>query len=192
MDFRSLLGEPIGQSSLQLAELAFAFILSATDRPRARNSPEERRPAHVYACGLLVGFRDARVQIWLHRCPRIWPGGARSVAYRGADRFGHRLHQRRPHFRSQGYRAGPHHGGDGLADRGSGHGLRRRPSDLGHRGHVWPFRRGLRLSLDRAPAAKIPLGSVVAANFLPGRARRPSRGVRMLHPRRVRGQSSGG
>src|SRR5271169_2127049 len=30
MDFRSLVGEPIGQSSLQLAELALAFVLSAS------------------------------------------------------------------------------------------------------------------------------------------------------------------
>jgi ABC-type transport system involved in cytochrome c biogenesis permease subunit len=30
MDFRSFLAEPMGQSSLQLAELALAFVLSAS------------------------------------------------------------------------------------------------------------------------------------------------------------------
>jgi MgtC family len=38
--------------------------------------------------------------------------------------------------------------------------------DSGHRGHLRPFRRGLRVSLDRAQTAKIPLGPVVAADFL--------------------------
>ena len=192
MDFRSLLGEPIGQSSLQLAELALAFVLSAS----IGLEREIRQKSAGLRTYTLVGFSsalgDAGLQIRLHQRSRIWPRRARSLAYRGADRFGHWLHRRRPHFCSQGYRAGPDHGGDSLADRGGRHGLRGGPSDPGHRCDLWPFRRGLRVSLDRAAPAKIPLGAVNAANFLSGRPRRPSRGACVLHRQRVRGQPRAG
>jgi hypothetical protein len=69
----------------------------------------------------------------------------------------------------------------GLAHRRGRLGLRGRTSDLGRSRDFWPFRCGLRVSLDRAPVAKIPLGAVVAGNFLPGRSRRPSRGACKLH-----------
>ena len=158
MDFRSLFGEPAGQSWLQLAELALAFILSAS----IGLEREIRQKSAGLRTYTLVGFSSALVMLvskyGFTNILDSRPGRARSLAYCGADRFGHRLHRRRPHFCSQGYRSRPHHRGDGLADRRGRHGLRGRPSNPGHRGDLWPFRCGLRVPLDRAPAAKIPMG----------------------------------
>ena len=109
-----------------------------------------------------------------------WWCSIRRVSRRRSCRDG--LHRRRPHFRSKGYRSRSHHRGDGLAHRRGRHGLRGRPSDLGHRRDSWPFYRDRRFPRHRAPIAKIPLGAVHPADFLSGRSRRPSRGACVLHP----------
>src|SRR5580692_4720853 len=59
MDFRSLLGEPIGQSSLQLAELALAFILSAS----IGLEREIRQKSAGLRTYTLVGFSSALVML---------------------------------------------------------------------------------------------------------------------------------
>ena len=191
MDPRLLLGEPMGQSWLQLAELALAFVLSAS----IGLEREIRQKSAGLRTYTLVGFSSALVMLvskyGFTNILESGPGRARSLAYRGADRVGHRLHRRRPHFCSKGYRSGSDDGGDCLADRRGRDGMRGRASDPGHRGDFWPFHRGLCVSFNRAPTAKIALGAVVAANFLSGRSRRPSRGARDLHPKRILGESRG-
>jgi putative Mg2+ transporter-C (MgtC) family protein len=59
MDFRSFLGEPIGQSSLQLAELALAFILSAS----IGLEREIRQKSAGLRTYTLVGFSSALVML---------------------------------------------------------------------------------------------------------------------------------
>jgi putative Mg2+ transporter-C (MgtC) family protein len=59
MDFRSLLGEPIGQSSLQLAELALAFVLSAS----IGLEREIRQKSAGLRTYTLVGFSSALVML---------------------------------------------------------------------------------------------------------------------------------
>jgi putative Mg2+ transporter-C (MgtC) family protein len=162
----------MGQSGLQLAELALAFVLSAS----IGLEREIRQKSAGLRTYTLVGFSSALVMlVSKYGFTNILESGRvvldpSRIAAQIVSGIGFR---RRPHFRSQGYRSGPHHGGDGLADRRGRHGLRSRTSDLGYRGDFWPFRCGLRVSLYRAPAAKIPLGPVVAANFLSGRPWRP-------------------
>ena len=59
MDFRSFLGEPIGQSSLQLAELALAFVLSAS----IGLEREIRQKSAGLRTYTLVGFSSALVML---------------------------------------------------------------------------------------------------------------------------------
>ena len=59
MDFRSLIGEPIGQSSLQLAELALAFVLSAS----IGLEREIRQKSAGLRTYTLVGFSSALVML---------------------------------------------------------------------------------------------------------------------------------
>ena len=59
MDFRYLLGEPVGQSSLQLAELALAFILSAS----IGLEREIRQKSAGLRTYTLVGFSSALVML---------------------------------------------------------------------------------------------------------------------------------
>jgi putative Mg2+ transporter-C (MgtC) family protein len=59
MDFRFLLGEPIGQNSLQLAELALAFILSAS----IGLEREIRQKSAGLRTYTLVGFSSALVML---------------------------------------------------------------------------------------------------------------------------------
>src|SRR5271163_5060318 len=59
MDFRSLLGEPIGQSWLQLAELALAFVLSAS----IGLEREMRQKSAGLRTYTLVGFSSALVML---------------------------------------------------------------------------------------------------------------------------------
>jgi putative Mg2+ transporter-C (MgtC) family protein len=59
MDFRYLLGEPIGQSSLQLAELALAFVLSAS----IGFEREIRQKSAGLRTYTLVGFSSALVML---------------------------------------------------------------------------------------------------------------------------------
>src|SRR5258708_15649834 len=59
MDFRYLIGEPIGQSSLQLAELALAFILSAS----IGLEREIRQKSAGLRTYTLVGFSSALVML---------------------------------------------------------------------------------------------------------------------------------
>jgi putative Mg2+ transporter-C (MgtC) family protein len=59
MDFRYLLGEPIGQSSLQLAELALAFVLSAS----IGLEREIRQKSAGLRTYTLVGFSSALVML---------------------------------------------------------------------------------------------------------------------------------
>ena len=193
MDFRQLLGEPTGQTWVQLAELALAFILSAS----IGLEREIRQKSAGLRTYTLVGFSSALVMLvskyGFTDILESRPGGARSLAYCGADRFGNRLHRRGPHLRAQGYRSGPDHGGDGLADRRSRHGLRGRTSDLGHRRDFEPFRRcGPCVPRHRASSAKIPLGALVTSDFLSGRSRRPSRGAGELHAQRILSERSPG
>jgi putative Mg2+ transporter-C (MgtC) family protein len=59
MDFRSLIGEPMGQSGLQLAELALAFILSAS----IGLEREIRQKSAGLRTYTLVGFSSALVML---------------------------------------------------------------------------------------------------------------------------------
>ena len=59
MDFRYLLGEPMGQSSLQLAELALAFVLSAS----IGLEREIRQKSAGLRTYTLVGFSSALVML---------------------------------------------------------------------------------------------------------------------------------
>ena len=59
MDFRWLIGEPMGQSSLQLAELALAFILSAS----IGLEREIRQKSAGLRTYTLVGFSSALVML---------------------------------------------------------------------------------------------------------------------------------
>ena len=59
MDFRSLLGEPMGQSWLQLAELALAFVLSAS----IGLEREMRQKSAGLRTYTLVGFSSALVML---------------------------------------------------------------------------------------------------------------------------------
>jgi len=59
MDFRSLLGEPLGQSWVQLAELALAFILSAS----IGLEREIRQKSAGLRTYTLVGFSSALVML---------------------------------------------------------------------------------------------------------------------------------
>ena len=61
-----LFAEPIGQSWVQLTELALAFVLSALIGLEARDTPEERGPQDLYARWILVRVDHDRLQIWLH------------------------------------------------------------------------------------------------------------------------------
>jgi len=59
MDFRSLIGEPMGQSWVQLAELALAFILSAS----IGLEREIRQKSAGLRTYTLVGFSSALVML---------------------------------------------------------------------------------------------------------------------------------
>ena len=177
MDLRSLLGEPMGQSGLQLAELALAFVLSAS----IGLEREIRQKSAGLRTYTLVGFSSALVMLVskygftnILESGRVVLDPSRITAQivSGIGFIG---------VCSKGYRPGSDNGGHGLADRRGRHGLRGRTSGLGHSGDFWPFRCGLRVSLYRAPVAQISLGAVDPANFLSGRSRRPSRGACELH-----------
>jgi MgtC family len=192
MDFRSLLGEPIGQNSLQLAELALAFILSAS----IGLEREIRQKSAGLRTYTLVGFSSALVMLVskygftdILESGRIVLDPSRIAAQivSGIGFIGGGLiFVRKDIVRGLTTAATVWlTAAVGMAC-GAGLPILAIAVTFGH------FRCGLRVSLDRATPAKIPLGPLVAADFLSGRPRRPSRGACVLHRERVRRQSRAG
>ena len=181
MDFRLFLGEPIGQSSLQLAELALAFVLSAS----IGLEREIRQKSAGLRTYTLVGFSSALVMLVskygstnVLESGRVVLDPSRIAAQivSGIGFIGGGLIFVRKDI-VRGLTTAATVWLTAAVGMACGAGL----PILAIAVTVGPFRRGLPVSVDRAPAAKIPLGPVVPADFLSGRPRRPSRGACVLH-----------
>ena len=192
MDFRPLLGEPMGQSWVQLAELALAFILSASiglEREIRQKSAGLRTYTLVGFSSALVmlvskyGFTDTLESGRVVLDPsRIAAQIVSGIGFIG----GGLIFVRKDIVRGLTTAATVWlTAAVGMAC-GAGLPILAIAVTFGHFVVIAAF------PGYRAPTAKIPLGAVVAADFLSGRSRRPSRGACVLHRERVRSQSGGG
>ena len=145
-----LLGEPIGQSWLQLSELALAFVLSAL----IGLEREIRQKSAGLRTYTLVGVSSALIMlVSKYGFTDIIENGRvvlDSFTRRGPDCHGNRVHRRRRIFFIRKTSFGGSRHVDRLAYGRSGHGRRSRPTDPSHRRNLRPFHRGVRLPGDRA------------------------------------------
>ena len=192
MDPRLLLGEPLGQSWVQLAELALAFVLSAS----IGLEREIRQKSAGLRTYTLVGFSSALVMLVskygftnILESGRVVLDPSRIAAQivSGIGFIGGGLiFVRKDIVRGLTTAATVWlTAAVGMAC-GAGLPILAIAVTFGHFIVIALF------PAHRAPAAKIALGAVNAADFLSGRPRCPSRGACMLHRERVRGQSRAG
>ena len=162
-----LFGEPIGQSWLQLSELALAFVLSAL----IGLEREIRQKSAGLRTYMLVGVSSALIMLvskygFTDRRTRERPRRPRPFARRRPDCFGNWVHWRRRYLRPERPCARAHNSVDRLAHSRNRHGGGRRPPDPGHHCDLRPFHRGIHLSSDRAQFTQVALGAFVPSHFL--------------------------
>ena len=187
-----LFGEPIGQSWLQLSELALAFVLSALiglEREVRQKSAGLRTYTLVGVSSALImlvskyGFTDILENGRVVLDPsRIAAQIVTGIGFIGGGVI----------FVRKDYRSRVDDGIYCLAHSRGRHGRRRRAPNPCRRRDCRPFRRGVRLPDDRAAFAQITLGSVAAAHFLRGAPRRFERDPCRLHQSRIFGESCAG
>ena len=192
MDFRQLLGEPTGQSWVQLAQLALAFILSAS----IGLEREIRQKSAGLRTYTLVGFSSALVVLVskygftdIFEFGRVVLDPSRIAAQivSGIGFIGGGLiFVRKDIVRGLTTAATVWlTAAVGMAC-GAGLPILAIAVTLSH------FVVVVFVSRHRAPSAKIALGPLVAADFLSGRSRRPSRGAGELHAQRILGEPRAG
>ena len=193
MDFRQLLGEPTGQTWVQLAELALAFILSAS----IGLEREIRQKSAGLRTYTLVGFSSALVMfVSKYGFTNILESGrvvldpsriAAQIVSGIGFIGGGLIFVRKDIVRGLTTAATVWlTAAVGMAC-GAGLPILAIAVTIGHFVVVVFV-----VPRHRAPAAKIPLGPIVAADFLSRRPRRPSRGAGELHAQRILGERSAG
>ena len=183
-----LFGEPIGQSWLQLSELALAFVLSALiglEREIRQKSAGLRTYTLVGVSSALImlvskyGFTDilenGRV---VHDPSRVAAQIVSGIGFIGGGVI----------FVRKDLVRGLTTASIVWLTAAIGMAAKRRPPDPGHRRDLRPFHRGIHLSGDRAQFAQIALGAVAPPHFLRGAPRGFERDPCRLHQSRIFGE----